>query len=62
MLREVEERGSERGREKARKMLLLLRGRDEAAAAEEEEAFEGGPSRARHRVGRNSYGPNSTEF
>ncbi|GFS33056.1 stress-inducible protein [Actinidia rufa] len=46
---EVEERGSERAREKARKMLLLLRGRDEAAAAEEEEAFEGGPSRARHR-------------
>ncbi|GFS35515.1 stress-inducible protein [Actinidia rufa] len=52
VLREVEERGSERAREKARKMLLLLlRGRDEAAAAEEEEAFEGGPSRARHQVG-----------
>ncbi|GFS33061.1 stress-inducible protein [Actinidia rufa] len=48
------EGGSERAREKARKMLLLLRGRDEAAAAEEDEAFEGGPSRARHRVGRNS--------
>ncbi|GFY87490.1 pleckstrin homology (PH) and lipid-binding START domains-containing protein [Actinidia rufa] len=50
VLREVEERGSERAREKARKMLLLLRGRDEATAAEEEEAFEGGPSRARHRI------------
>ncbi|XP_057473091.1 U-box domain-containing protein 38-like [Actinidia eriantha] len=62
VLREVEERGSERAREKARKMLLLLRGRDEAAAAAEEAVFEGGPSRARHRVGRNSYGPNSTEF
>ncbi|GFZ07060.1 pleckstrin homology (PH) and lipid-binding START domains-containing protein [Actinidia rufa] len=61
VLREVEERGSERAREKARIILLLLRGRDEAAAAEEEEAFEGGPSRARHRVGRNSYGPNSTD-
>ncbi|GFY84546.1 clathrin light chain protein [Actinidia rufa] len=53
VLREVEERGSERAIEKARKM-LLLRGRDEAAAAEEEASFEGGPSRARHRVGRNS--------
>ncbi|GFZ12059.1 RING/U-box superfamily protein with ARM repeat domain-containing protein [Actinidia rufa] len=62
VLREVEERGSERAREKARKMLLLLRGRDEAAAAAEEAVFEGGPSRARHRVGRNSNGPNSTEF
>ena len=63
VLREVEERGSERAREKARKMLLLLlRGRDEASAEEAEEVFEGAPSRARHRVVRNSYGPNSTEF
>ncbi|XP_057464877.1 U-box domain-containing protein 38-like [Actinidia eriantha] len=62
VLRDVEEKGSERAREKARKMLLLLRGRDEAAAAATEEVLEVGMNRARHRVGRNSFGPNSTEF
>ncbi|GFZ07795.1 RING/U-box superfamily protein with ARM repeat domain-containing protein [Actinidia rufa] len=62
VLRDVEERGSERAREKARKMMLLLRGRDEAAASATEEVLEVGLSRSRHRDGRNSFGPNSTEF
>ncbi|KAJ8772926.1 hypothetical protein K2173_028103 [Erythroxylum novogranatense] len=55
VLREVAERGSERGREKAKRMLQMMRERDE-----EEEV-----RHWRHRVGldgRNGLGPNSSNF
>ncbi|KAG2675791.1 hypothetical protein I3760_12G022800 [Carya illinoinensis] len=69
-LREIVESGSERAREKAKRILQMLRGREDAAAAED---FDGignsgvGVSRSRHRVAgdRNLYGPkfpNSTTF
>ncbi|XP_057950752.1 U-box domain-containing protein 38-like [Malania oleifera] len=63
VLREVEERGSERAREKAKRMLQMMRGRDEG---EEERAIEGGfstagASRTRSRLGIVG-GANSTEF
>uniref|UniRef100_A0A5B7B9P1 RING-type E3 ubiquitin transferase n=1 Tax=Davidia involucrata TaxID=16924 RepID=A0A5B7B9P1_DAVIN len=61
VLREVEERGSERAREKAKRMLVMLRGRDEEEV-DWEGMLEGGASRTRYRVGRNAYGANSTEF
>ncbi|CAK9138663.1 unnamed protein product [Ilex paraguariensis] len=66
VLRVVEERGSERAREKAKRMLVVLRGRNEGEDGEGEEeevdwegVMEGGVSR--YRVGRN-VGANSTEF
>lgn len=66
VLREVEKRGSDRAREKAKKMLLMLRGRDEEEGPSEEvdwEALlEGGSSRTRYRVGSSMCGANSTEF
>ncbi|XP_059642019.1 U-box domain-containing protein 38-like [Cornus florida] len=66
VLREVVERGSERAREKAKRILVTLRGRDEEEDGEEEVdwegVMEGGVSRSRYRVGRNVYGANSTEF
>ncbi|XP_022738443.1 U-box domain-containing protein 38-like [Durio zibethinus] len=64
VLREVEERGSERAKEKAKRILQMMRGREE----EDEEidwevALEsGGLSRTRHRVGRDVFGANSTMF
>ncbi|KAK3035801.1 hypothetical protein RJ639_034617 [Escallonia herrerae] len=60
VLREVEERGSDRAREKARRILVALRGRDEEVNWEG--VLEGGASRTRHRVGVNAHGANSTEF
>lgn len=62
VLREVEESGNERAREKAGKMLVAMRGRDEAAAAAVEGVLLEGGGVSRYRVGRNSYGVNSTEF
>lgn len=65
VLREVVERGSERAREKAKRMLVMLRGRDEAEeedVVDWEEVLEGGVSRNRYRGGRSLYGANSTEF
>ncbi|KAL6973287.1 hypothetical protein U1Q18_027467 [Sarracenia purpurea var. burkii] len=67
VLREVEERGSERAREKAKMMLLMMRGRDEdtAVGAEDgdwEGVLNGGVNRTRLRVGKNVSGANSTEF
>ncbi|KAA8540864.1 hypothetical protein F0562_024827 [Nyssa sinensis] len=64
VLREVEERGSERAREKAKRILAMLRGRDEEEV-DWEGMLEGGAGRTRYRVGRNAanaYGANSTEF
>ncbi|WOG95264.1 hypothetical protein DCAR_0414576 [Daucus carota subsp. sativus] len=62
VLRVVEENGSERGREKAKRMLMMLRERDEEAGEEVdwEGVLEGGLSR--YRVGRKVTGPNSTQF
>ncbi|KAK1373281.1 RING-type E3 ubiquitin transferase [Heracleum sosnowskyi] len=64
VLRVVEEKGSERGREKAKRMLMMLRERDEGEDEEVdwEGVLEGGVSRNRYRVGRKVHGPNSTEF
>lgn len=72
VLREIEERGCERAREKAKRMLQMMRGRDDgedddgdwesalrpAAAA----ASAGGGSRYRFGGGRNLHGANSTTF
>lgn len=62
VLRVVEEKGSERGREKAKRMLMMLRERDEDEEVDWEGVLEGGVSRNRYRVGRKVNGPNSTEF
>lgn len=64
VLRVVEDKGSERGREKAKRMLMMLRERDENEDEEVdwEGVLEGGVSRTRYRVGRMVNGPNSTEF
>ncbi|KAJ4712263.1 RING-type E3 ubiquitin transferase [Melia azedarach] len=64
VLREVEERGSRRAKEKAKRILQMLRGREED---DEEVDWEGvlesgGLSRTRYRVGTNAYGSNSTNF
>jgi len=64
VLREIEERGSERARPKAKRILQMMRGREEEEAAANED-WEGvlnsgvGAVRTRYRVG---YGPNSTTF
>ncbi|KAH8487023.1 hypothetical protein Peur_069613 [Populus x canadensis] len=65
VLREIEERGSNRAREKAKRILMMMRGRDE----EDEDIYweevleSGGISRTRHRAaGRNLPGPNTTNF
>ncbi|KAK9278651.1 hypothetical protein L1049_028224 [Liquidambar formosana] len=68
VLREVEERGTERAREKAKRMLQMLRAREgEEEEVDWEEILEsGGLSRTRYRVGgggaKNLYAANSTEF
>uniref|UniRef100_A0A6N2LIJ5 RING-type E3 ubiquitin transferase n=1 Tax=Salix viminalis TaxID=40686 RepID=A0A6N2LIJ5_SALVM len=65
VLREIEERGSNRAREKAKRVLMMMRGRDEEdeEVCWEEVLESGGISRTRHRVGgRNPHGPNSTNF
>ncbi|XP_044477430.1 U-box domain-containing protein 38-like [Mangifera indica] len=63
VLREVEERGSQRAREKAKRLLQILKGRKE----EDDEDWEGvldsgGMSQTRVRVGLNLHGSNSTNF
>ncbi|XP_010255026.1 PREDICTED: U-box domain-containing protein 38-like [Nelumbo nucifera] len=68
VLREVEDRGSERAREKAKRMLQMMRGRDEEEDEEVdwEDVLElGVTSRARHRFGgyaNNESGSISTTF
>ncbi|CAK7328983.1 unnamed protein product [Dovyalis caffra] len=65
VLREIEGQGSDRAREKAKRILMMMRGRDEEdEEVDWEEVLEsGGISRTRYRVGgRNLYGPNSTNF
>ncbi|PON93328.1 Beta-catenin [Trema orientale] len=68
VLREIEERGSDRAREKAKRMLQMMRGRDEGEDEEGdwEAALESGGgltgSRYRVGVGRNMHGANSTTF
>ena len=67
-LREVEEKGSERAREKAKRILRMMKGREEEDGGEEGEDWEGilnsgGMSRSRYRVaGKNLYGANTTTF
>uniref|UniRef100_A0A2N9FAL6 U-box domain-containing protein n=1 Tax=Fagus sylvatica TaxID=28930 RepID=A0A2N9FAL6_FAGSY len=71
-LREVEERGSERAREKAKRILRMMKGREEEEDGEEGEDWEGasnsgGFSRTRYRVAatggrKNLYGSNTTTF
>lgn len=67
MLKVVAEDGSQRAKEKAKRILEILREKDEEEEEAEEEVdwegvLESGESLTRHRVGRNSKGPNSTEF
>lgn len=64
VLREIEDRGSERARAKAKRILQMMRGREEEEAAADEDwegvlNSGGGVGRPRYRVG---YGPNSTTF
>ncbi|XP_022775407.1 U-box domain-containing protein 38-like [Durio zibethinus] len=64
VLREVEERGSERAKEKAKRIVQIMRERE---GADEEIDFEGaldsgGLCRTLHRVGRDIFGANSTNF
>ncbi|XWS51022.1 hypothetical protein CRYUN_Cryun12cG0140500 [Craigia yunnanensis] len=64
VLREVEERRSERAKEKAKRILQMMRGREEEdEEIDWETALEsGGLSRTRYRVGRDVFGANSTNF
>lgn len=66
VLQAVVERGSDRAREKAKRILVVLRGRDgeeEGGEIDWEAVMDGGLSRPRHRVpARYSNGLNSTEF
>ncbi|XVE57076.1 hypothetical protein DITRI_Ditri04bG0062900 [Diplodiscus trichospermus] len=65
VLREVEERGSGRAKEKAKRILEMMRGREEEEDEEIdwEAALEsGGLSRSRYRVGRDVNGANSSNF
>ncbi|XP_027126880.1 U-box domain-containing protein 40-like [Coffea arabica] len=66
VLQAVVEHGSDRAREKANRILAVLRGRDgeeESGEIDWEAVMEGGLSRTRHRVpARYSSGLNSTEF
>ncbi|XWS37393.1 hypothetical protein CRYUN_Cryun19dG0039200 [Craigia yunnanensis] len=64
VLREVEERGSERAKEKAKRILQMMRTREEEdEEIDWEEALDsGGLSRTRYRVGRDVFGAKSTNF
>ena len=67
VLKEVEERGSERAREKAKRMLQMMKGRDEEEAMDFEGILESGTlSQPRYRVGGagrpHVHGAYSTEF
>ncbi|GAV70992.1 U-box domain-containing protein/KAP domain-containing protein [Cephalotus follicularis] len=64
VLREIEERGSERAREKAKRILQMMRGREETdgdVLRGVEVLESGGLSCSRYRVG-SVHGPNSTNF
>ncbi|KAG4189198.1 hypothetical protein ERO13_A08G212200v2 [Gossypium hirsutum] len=61
----VEERGSERAKDKAKRILQMMRDRkeDEDDEIDWEAALEsGGLSRTRHRVGKDDFAANSTDF
>lgn len=65
VLREVEERGSERAKEKAKRILQMMKGREE----EEDEEIDweaaldsGGLTRTRYQLGRDVFGAKSTNF
>ncbi|XWS60675.1 hypothetical protein CRYUN_Cryun07bG0056400 [Craigia yunnanensis] len=63
VLREVEERGSERAKEKAERILQMMRGREEDEEIDWEAALEsGGFSGTRYRVGRDVFGAKTTNF
>nr|GMC56285.1 U-box domain-containing protein 38-like [Ipomoea batatas] len=65
VLKVIMERGSERAKEKAKRLLVALRGRDDDDGGEDvdwEDVLEGGLSRTRYRVGKSLLSPNSTEF
>ncbi|KAL5813951.1 hypothetical protein ACOSQ4_024592 [Xanthoceras sorbifolium] len=66
VLKDVEERGSQRAREKAKRILQMMKGRQNDDDNEEidwEGVLEsGGLSRTRYRVGTNLHGSNSTNF
>ncbi|MFQ6627431.1 hypothetical protein Gotur_006329 [Gossypium turneri] len=65
VLRDVEERGSERAKDKAKRILQIMRDRkeDEDDEIDWEAALEsGGLSRTRYRVGKDDFAANSTDF
>lgn len=64
VLREVEERGSQRAKEKAKRILGMLKGREDDDEDVDWEGVldSGGPTRSRYRVGMTGYGSNSTNF
>ncbi|XWS48116.1 hypothetical protein CRYUN_Cryun13aG0045400 [Craigia yunnanensis] len=64
VLREVEERGSERAKEKAKRILQIMREREEEDEEIDWEAAleSGGLSRTRYRAGRDVFGVNSSNF
>ncbi|KAK0587415.1 hypothetical protein LWI29_022518 [Acer saccharum] len=66
VLKDVEERGSQRAREKAKRILQMMKGRggeDDDGEIDWEGVMEsGGLSRTRYRVGTNLHGSNSTNF
>ncbi|XP_016468472.1 U-box domain-containing protein 40-like [Nicotiana tabacum] len=66
ILQTVVERGSERAREKAKRMLISMRGRykeeDDEEEVDWEGVLEGRVSRIQYRVGRTTHNLNSTEF
>ncbi|KAL4362401.1 hypothetical protein GQ457_04G014060 [Hibiscus cannabinus] len=65
VLREVEERGSERAKEKAKRIMQIMRERkeDEDEEIDWEAALDSGRiSRTRCRVGKGDFGANSTDF
>ncbi|KAG8487048.1 hypothetical protein CXB51_020697 [Gossypium anomalum] len=65
VLKEVEERGSERAKDKAKRILQMMRDRkeDEDDEIDWEAALEsGGLSRTRYRVGKDDFAANSTDF
>ncbi|KAF8037139.1 hypothetical protein BT93_B0147 [Corymbia citriodora subsp. variegata] len=71
VLREVEEKGTDRAREKARRLMEMMRGREQGEEEDPDGLMpleSGGLNRARYRHGgfgsdgRNLYGANTTEF
>ncbi|KAI6682899.1 hypothetical protein NL676_028812 [Syzygium grande] len=71
VLREVEEKGTDRAREKARRLIEMMRGREQGEEDDPDQLVpleSGGFNRTRYRFGhfgpdgRNMYGANTTEF